>query len=85
MSKRDLYSGLIAIRNGNSKRAQEELQRAHDTLQNHIIYHPICHLMLAVSYTPHPIKMTREVYLGIMAPWASIRRNMSSKKRRRKF
>ena len=36
---------------------------------------------VVVSYTPHPIKMTKEVYLGIMAPWASVRRNFRRKKK----
>ena len=80
-----LYNGWVALQNWDAKTAQEEFRKAHDLLQNHIIYHPICHMMLAVSYAPHPIKMTKEVYLGIMAPWASVRRNIRRKKRRREF
>ena len=83
--KKSLYKGWIAIQNRDAEKAQEELKKAHDTLQNHVLFHPICHMMLAVSHLPHPIRMTREIYLGLMAPWASIRRNMNSKKRRRKF
>ena len=75
-----LYKGWVALQNWDAKKAQEEFRKAHDVLQNHIIYHPICHVMLAISYTPHPIKMTKEVYLGIMAPWASVRRNIRRKK-----
>lgn len=80
--KKNLYLGWVAIQSRDSKRAQKELQKAHDALQNHVLYHPICHVMLAVSHIPHPIRMTREVYLGIMAPWASIRRNRRVKKER---
>ena len=77
--KINLYYGWIAIQNRDIKKAQKELKEAHDALQNHILYHPMCHMMLAVSHIPHPIRMTREVYLGIMAPWASLRRNLRSK------
>lgn len=83
--KESLHKGWVALQNRNVKKAQEEFRKAHDALQNHILYHPICHMMLAISYTPHPIKMTKEVYLGIMAPWASVRRNIRAKKRRREF
>ena len=85
MSKKKLYDGWIAIRNRDAKKAQEALKEAHDNLQNDILYHPVCHLMLAISHIPHPIKVTKEVYLGFMAPWASFRRNLNSKKRRRKI
>ena len=83
--RKRLYYGWEALQNRDLKRAQKELKAAHDSLQDHILYHPVCHMMLAVSYIPHPIKMTREVYLGIMAPWASIRRNLNAKKRGREL
>lgn len=83
--RKRLHYGWEALQNRDFERAQKELRAAHDALQDHILYHPVCHMMLAVSYIPHPIKMTREVYLGIMAPWASIRRNLNTKKRGREL
>lgn len=71
-----IYSGCIYLLKKDTKRARQQLQRAHDVLQNHIILHPICHMMMAVTYRKQPIQMTKEIYLGIMAPWASIRRQM---------
>ena len=81
--RNNIYKAWVALQSRDMMRAQKELKHAHDSLQNHVLYHPICHLMMAVSHAPHPIRMTKEIYLGIMAPWGTIRRNIRTKKRRR--
>ena len=88
MNVRDLEAIQIswkALRKKDKKTARQQIRKAHDELQDHIVFHPICHMMMAMTYTKEPIQMTKEMYLGIMAPWASLRRNRSTKKRRRFF